>query len=308
MSETVQASEQPKLTKEPSPGGGALLNAPVPGVPTGADLKLQLEIDKLQAEIAVLRRPWYRNAPIVLTAATVVAGALGIGIQYVKSDRAYELAKIERAQAQLDIAQLAVEKQKAARAVVEVGQQAQALSARQHQLTASVAQAESSLATARSLLAGSPTASSSEQATAAQALRAAASELRSLKQEQARASRAAAATQAALADMENKLAANDSTQYFVWLGSRHANGTLTPNRFQLGAIPLSGAVIRSAELVTRWKFENEGRPDWKYVNAGTFPAATPLILLRIDSLPVGEKDRANGYTHILWARVIKQPQ
>jgi len=70
------------------------------------DEKLRCEIEKLRAETLALRRPFYQTPGPWLAGVTALAGIIGVGIQYQKSERAYELAAIKREQAQLDIAVL----------------------------------------------------------------------------------------------------------------------------------------------------------------------------------------------------------
>jgi hypothetical protein len=69
------------------------------------DDKLRWEVEKLKAEAVNLRRPYIRTPSSWITIMTVILGLFGVGLQYVKSDREYQLADIKRQQATLETEQ-----------------------------------------------------------------------------------------------------------------------------------------------------------------------------------------------------------
>jgi uncharacterized membrane-anchored protein YhcB (DUF1043 family) len=75
----------------------------------------RLELDKLRAEIASLKRPWHLNPASWIAIATSIALLAGVIIQYVKSSNAYDLAQIESVRAKL-----AQEKAESAKTRLEV--------------------------------------------------------------------------------------------------------------------------------------------------------------------------------------------
>jgi chromosome segregation ATPase len=66
------------------------------------DDKLRWEIEKLMAETKNLTRPYIKSPSSWITLMTVILGVFGVGIQYFKSDREYQLAEIKRQQAALE--------------------------------------------------------------------------------------------------------------------------------------------------------------------------------------------------------------
>jgi hypothetical protein len=73
-----------------------------PGGPVSGptEERATLELEKLRAEVATLRRP---NISVWVTA---LIGALGVGIQYCRSSQEYLAASIQRDKAELDVARL----------------------------------------------------------------------------------------------------------------------------------------------------------------------------------------------------------
>lgn len=69
------------------------------------DDKLRWEVEKLRAEAKNLNRPYVKTPSSWLTIMTAIVGIFGIGIQYIKSDNAYQLAEIKRQQTILEIEQ-----------------------------------------------------------------------------------------------------------------------------------------------------------------------------------------------------------
>ena len=76
-------------------------------VPVTADTKLRLEIEKLQAEIDNLRRPWIKNPATWVSLITIFVALCGLGFQYVNHQVAAAAAtqKLEQAKTQLEESQ-----------------------------------------------------------------------------------------------------------------------------------------------------------------------------------------------------------
>ena len=75
-------------------------------------LTAELPLEKLRAETASLNRPYIKSPSSWITILTVILGLFGVGLQYAKSDRDYQLAEIKRQQAALETDQTEKAKQK----------------------------------------------------------------------------------------------------------------------------------------------------------------------------------------------------
>jgi chromosome segregation ATPase len=76
------------------------------------EMKLQLEIEKLKAETANLRKSWFRNPASWVSVTTIVLALFGLGFQYKnhKAEAAEALTKLEKTQAQLRESQEALDR------------------------------------------------------------------------------------------------------------------------------------------------------------------------------------------------------
>jgi hypothetical protein len=66
------------------------------------DNKGRLELEKLQAEIDNLKRPWWQNPTFWVAVATTLIAFFGVVVQYVRSSNEYQLAEIGRQRALLE--------------------------------------------------------------------------------------------------------------------------------------------------------------------------------------------------------------
>jgi hypothetical protein len=123
--------------------------------PHDQDEKSRWEIAKLRAEVHALNRAPYKNPSLFLAGLTALVGMLGIGIQYAKSDNAYQLAEIKRQQASLEIAQLAIKRSEADSLLTIAVTQLQATSARRAEQERKLAAAESALVSVQQALSNS---------------------------------------------------------------------------------------------------------------------------------------------------------
>lgn len=67
------------------------------------EMKLQLEIEKLKAETANLRKSWFRSPASWVSITTIVLALFGLGFQYknYKTEAAEAQLKLEKTQAEL---------------------------------------------------------------------------------------------------------------------------------------------------------------------------------------------------------------
>lgn len=68
--------------------------------------KLHWEVDKLRAEVTGIQRSYLKSPGSWIPMVTAIVAIIGVGVQYFKSDREYQLADIKRQQALLDIQRL----------------------------------------------------------------------------------------------------------------------------------------------------------------------------------------------------------
>jgi hypothetical protein len=268
-----------------------------------------LELRKLAAEVAVVERPWWKHAPGTVT---ILLSALAISIQYCSSDRAYDLAKIERAQAQLDIAHLGVERQKAESVLA----QALTTTAAVHSLRAAeeqrLASARRAVALAESALLSLPRSTRPSTAAASKALASAASGLREASGAHAREVQAYERRIAQLQAEMAKVAVLDTVPSWILIGRRQRGpGNFYDPPFGQ-AMPRIGANLcvsyRTESYVYKYTrlpalAENGTAPTAPV--RGQYPRYSVMLVMALDSatFPRRPTDDAESWSSWVFARV-----